>query len=56
MRCLISPFPNVAETDCRVEPIEDGQRHCHVSDDGPCPEAGEQTAMLQVEMSSKTDP
>ena len=30
-------FPNFAETDCRVESVEDGQRHGHVGNDRPRP-------------------
>ena len=38
---LVRSLPNLAQTDGAVEPVEDGQRHGDVRDDGPRPEAVE---------------
>ena len=38
---LIRPFPDFAQAHGRVEPIEDSQRHGHVSDNRPSPQAVE---------------
>jgi len=37
---LVGTLPNFTQTHCRVESIEDGERHGHVCDDGPRPESG----------------
>ena len=38
---LVGALPDLAQADGAVEPVEDGQRHRHVTDDGPRPEAEE---------------
>ena len=36
---FICSFPNFTQTHRGMETIEDGQRHCYMSDDSPCPES-----------------
>ena len=38
---FVGAFPDLAQTDGAVEAVEYGQRHGHVADDGPRPEAEE---------------
>lgn len=36
---FVRPFPNLAQAHGGMEPVENGQRHGHVRDDSPGPQA-----------------